>query len=86
MEKKANGLVSLAALLLLAACECGDGAKDAAGSDVSVVEDEALAGSAADFVAKAGDRVFYEYDQSKLSQEAEATLSRQADWLKENVG
>ncbi|MDR3187436.1 MAG: OmpA family protein [Holosporaceae bacterium] len=84
MEKKANSLVSLAALALLAACECGDSARDAAGTDVAVLEDEALAGSAADFIAKAGDRVFYEYDKSNISPEAEATLSRQADWLKQH--
>ncbi|MDR1375294.1 MAG: OmpA family protein [Holosporaceae bacterium] len=82
MEKKANSLVSLAVLTLLTACECG--MQDADGGDVAVVEDEALAGSAADFIAKAGDRVFYEYDKSSVSQEAEATLSRQAEWLKQN--
>ena len=38
-------------------------------------------GSPADFEATAGDRVFYGFDQSTLTSEARATLSRQAAWL-----
>jgi peptidoglycan-associated lipoprotein len=82
MEKRAKGLVSLAALVLLAACECGSGEKK---GKVAVVEDENLRGSGADFIANAGDRVFYAYDKSNLTPEAEATLQRQAEWLKSHV-
>ncbi|MDR2766097.1 MAG: OmpA family protein [Holosporaceae bacterium] len=78
MEKKAKRLVSLAVLVLLVACECDDKAK----GSVAVVEDEGLSGSAADFIANAGDRVFYAFDKSNLAPEAEATLTRQVEWLK----
>lgn len=77
MEKKAKSLIAIASLALLAACECGtDG-------DV-VVEDDALRGSAADFIANAGDRVYFGFDKSNISPEAEATLLRQAEWLKKH--
>ena len=73
MEKKAKSLIAIASLALLAACECGTD------SNV-VVEDEALRGSAADFIANAGDRVYFAFDKSNVSPEAEATLLRQAEW------
>lgn len=77
MEKKAKSLIAIASLALLAACECGTD------SNV-VVEDEALRGSAADFIANAGDRVYFAFDKSNVSPEAEATLLRQAEWLKQH--
>ena len=77
MEKKAKSLIAIASLALLAACECGTD------SDV-VVEDDALRGSAADFIANAGDRVYFGFDKSNISSEAEATLLRQAEWLKKH--
>jgi peptidoglycan-associated lipoprotein len=38
-------------------------------------------GSQEDLVANVGDRVFYELNQSTLSDEAQATLTKQANWL-----
>jgi peptidoglycan-associated lipoprotein len=67
---------------LLAACECDNNKVDVKG--VEVVEDDALRGTAADFIANAGDRVFFAFDKSGLSPEAEATLARQAEWLKKH--
>lgn len=82
MEKIAKGLISLACLMCLAACESS---KDAnVGGDGVIVEDEELRGAAADFIANAGDRAFFAYDSSSVSQESEATLSRQAEWLKKH--
>ena len=76
MEKK--GFISLAALAFLAACECCSDEPQI----VEVVQDDSLSSATADFVANAGDRVFYDFDKSSLSEESKATLSRQADWLK----
>jgi peptidoglycan-associated lipoprotein len=49
--------------------------------------DQAAAGAAAtpgsqqDFVVNVGDRVFFETDSSELTQQARATLDKQAQWL-----
>ena len=44
---------------------------------------QALPGSEQDFAVNAGDRVFYLEDQSALTGEAQKTLRRQAEWLKQ---
>lgn len=36
----------------------------------------------ADFERNVGDRVYFDYDKSTLRHDAQATLHRQADWLK----
>jgi len=41
----------------------------------------AAPGSEADLVANVGDRVFFEFNKSNLSPDAEATVKRQAAWL-----
>jgi peptidoglycan-associated lipoprotein len=41
----------------------------------------ATPGSAQDFQVNVGDRVFFESDQTSLTQQAMATLDRQAQWL-----
>ena len=41
----------------------------------------AVPGSQQDFVVNVGDRVFFDTDSSDLSQQARATLDRQAEWL-----
>jgi peptidoglycan-associated lipoprotein len=41
----------------------------------------AAPGSEQDLVANVGDRVFYDFNQSTLSSDADATLGRQAAWL-----
>lgn len=84
MKKRAKDLVSVICLALLAACECQEECKISEG--VSVTEDEALRGTAADFIANAGDRIFFDFDKSSISPEGEATLSRQADWLNGHTG
>lgn len=77
MRKKS--LLSLAALAFLAACECGS---EKAITDVSVVEDNSLSAMTADFIANAGDRVYFDFDKSSLTDESKATLTRQIEWLK----
>ena len=41
-----------------------------------------IAGLEEDFVQNAGDRVFFAFDHSDITPEAQAILQRQADWLK----
>ena len=80
MKKKS--LVSLVALALLAACECDSEEVQTVDESMQVTEDTSLSAMSADFIANAGDRAYFAFDKSALSQESIATLSRQAEWLK----
>lgn len=87
----------LAAAVLLAACAEDDktgGGASGSGNTVNAVNKPAVAaaptqsvasrpapGSKEEFVAEVGDRVFFGFDQSDLSPDAQATLDRQAAWL-----
>jgi peptidoglycan-associated lipoprotein len=46
-----------------------------------VVVEPSTGGTAEDFIATAGDRVFFDIDKWILKPESQATLSRQAEWL-----
>ncbi|WP_340149275.1 peptidoglycan-associated lipoprotein Pal [uncultured Sneathiella sp.] len=88
------------ALLLVAACETaptetGDSSGGGAatqtggsGSTTTVVTESTTTtvqpGSQEDLVLNVGDRVFFGFDEYSLSNEAQATLQRQAAWLKAN--
>jgi peptidoglycan-associated lipoprotein len=54
----------------------------APGAPGSISRSELGPGSQQDFAATAGDRVFFDYDQSDLSPEGRLTLEKQAQWLK----
>lgn len=89
----------MAALLLVAACETtpdgasgsasGTGGKYGAGAGRAGIESgelknpNAKPGSVEDFVDNVGDRVWFDFDSSDLSDEGRATLDKQAEWLKE---
>jgi peptidoglycan-associated lipoprotein len=45
----------------------------------------AAPGSAQDFANNVGDRVFFDSDSSELTETAQATLDRQADWLRRHA-
>ena len=66
----------LAAALTISACanQAANNANGAAGA-------AGTPGSQQDFVVNVGDRVFFESDQTDLSQVARATLDKQAQWL-----
>jgi len=86
-QSKAVNFIALAGLAFLAACECGSDADKKVletTEGVEVIEDNSLRGTAADFIANAGDRVFFSFDKSNISPEAEATLLRQVEWLKQH--
>ena len=77
-------LGALAAVALLAACSSTPPATTAAstGTGTTTTAPSGPApGSEEDLVANVGDRVFYAFNQSSLSDEAKATLDRQAAWL-----
>ncbi len=80
---KLQALAVVSALFLLAACDSsssGDGANGGAGSGVA----GGYGTGNGEIAPNVGDRVFFALDSSVLSSEAQATLSRQADWLKGN--
>jgi peptidoglycan-associated lipoprotein len=76
MNFKALG--AFAGLALLAACSSTPTANTsgAMGNGGSVAP-----GSEQDLVANVGDRVFFDFNKSTLSSDADATLGRQAAWL-----
>ncbi|HEY2539142.1 MAG TPA: peptidoglycan-associated lipoprotein Pal [Stellaceae bacterium] len=79
-----------ATLLLLAACSSapstpaagppGAGGPGGPGGPGGVVG-AAVPGSQQDLAQTAGDRVFFAFDRSDISPEAQQTLQRQAEWL-----
>jgi len=69
-----------AAVLMIAACSSKT--DDAGATDTGASTSTIVPGSQQDLVANVGDRVFFELDQSSLSDEARATLQRQAEWAK----
>jgi peptidoglycan-associated lipoprotein len=87
----------IAAVMFLAACaqDAKDGGDNAGSGKVQPVNQPQTAsapsasvaarpapGSKEEFVAEVGDRVFFGFDKSDLSSDAQATLDRQAAWLK----
>ena len=85
-------MVKLAALVVagLALTACAKNADDASlangglgagGSAVSGAGGAGTPGSVQDFAVNVGDRVFFDSDQTDLSQTAQATLDKQARWL-----
>lgn len=82
MKLRTFGL--LAGLALLSACAdnnpASTGAATGAGAQ-GATAGGVIPGSEQDLVANVGDRVFFAFDQSNLSPEAQATLDRQAGWM-----
>ncbi len=73
-----NKLIALSALaVLMTACSDNDGV------DVNV---NAAPGTAGDFKANHKDRVFFNFNEAKLSKDAKAILDDQATWLKTYSG
>lgn len=80
-------VLALIIALALGACSKKNAANleaglGAGGSGLSGSEAQ-VPGSAADFSTNVGDRVFFAVDQTALSEEARATLSKQAQWLQQ---
>jgi peptidoglycan-associated lipoprotein len=69
----AKFVAAVLATLALAGC--------AKQTDQSALASAATPGSQQDFVVNVGDRVFFDTDSSELSDQARATLDKQAQWL-----
>jgi peptidoglycan-associated lipoprotein len=76
-------LGALAAVAMLSACANNTPTTTAAttGSGATAATSGPAPGSEEDLVANAGDRVFYAFNQSNLSSDAQGTLDRQAAWM-----
>jgi peptidoglycan-associated lipoprotein len=70
---------ALAAVALLSACASTK--TTTAGTGATAATSGPAPGSEQDLVTNVGDRVFFAFDVSDLSSEADATLDRQAAWL-----
>jgi peptidoglycan-associated lipoprotein len=77
MNMKLIGAVMAIALL----AGCASNTASTAGTGGGAVSNGPVPGSQEDLVANVGDRVFFAFDKSTLSSDAQATLGRQAAWL-----
>ena len=73
MLRSAKFAAAVLATLAIAGC--------AKQTDQSALAGAAIPGSQQDFVVNVGDRVFFETDSSELTDQARATLDKQAQWL-----
>ncbi|MGH7069776.1 MAG: peptidoglycan-associated lipoprotein Pal [Acetobacteraceae bacterium] len=71
---------AMAAVALLAACATTP-KPTTTGAGATAATAGPAPGSQQDLVQNVGDRVFFAFDRSNLSSEADATLTRQAAWL-----
>ncbi len=76
---------ALAAAAVLAACSSPPPATTGAvtGGGTTAATAGPAPGSQEDFVSKAGDRIFYAFNESSLSDEARATLDKQVGFLQQ---
>ncbi len=78
---KFKALGAFAGLALLAACSTTPTASNTNTGAGMASNTGAAPGSEQDLVANVGDRVFFEFNKSTLSSDADSTLGRQASWL-----
>jgi len=76
----------LAATTLLTGCfECEPETEATTSGQGGLVDGSVIGaptpGTAADFVANVGDRVFFDFDKSTIRTDGQETLKKQADWL-----
>jgi peptidoglycan-associated lipoprotein len=81
---KITTIAALAAVSLLAACASKPPANNGMSTGNTMTQSNQgsiVPGSQEDLVANVGDRVFFALNTSTLSDEAQATLTKQANWL-----
>lgn len=85
MNLLVKSIAVLSAVFLLSACDTNpSGTATDNGAGMNNFSNNGSMGSL-DAEGKVGDRVFFELDSSQLDNEAQATLSKQAEWLKSNA-
>ena len=75
-------IVTAAVAAILAACSSNPEPPPGPGGPGGISSSRFGPGSQQDLAATAGDRVFFAYDSSDISSEAQQILGRQAQWLK----
>lgn len=70
----------LSALLLIGACS-SDPDTTAETSPTAVASGDITPGSSQDWVVNVGDRVFFDFNKSNLTDKSQATLDKQAEWM-----
>jgi peptidoglycan-associated lipoprotein len=78
---KFKALGALAGLALLAACSSTPSGNTMGGGNTMTTASGPTPGSEQDLVANVGDRVFYGFNSSALSSDADGTLGRQSAWM-----
>ena len=80
-----KSLAVLSAVMLLTACETAPNAKSSHAGDggMGVTGNGPHDGSQEDLAQNVGDRVFFETAESTLSSDAQQTLQKQSEWLKQ---
>jgi len=76
-------LAVASALFLLAACDTTPNKNGGANGNGSTATGNASPGTQEDLAQNVGDRVFFEYNSSELTADAQHTLDRQVAWLKQ---
>ncbi len=74
-------LGAFAAVSLLAACAHQEPTATTSGTGAAAATSGVVPGSEEDLVANVGDRVFFAFNKSDLSPEADGTLDKQSAWL-----
>jgi peptidoglycan-associated lipoprotein len=72
----------IGALVLFAACSSAPETPPGGPGTAGIGSRSVLPGSQQDLAATAGDRIFFAFDRSDITPEAQQTLARQADWLR----
>jgi peptidoglycan-associated lipoprotein len=83
MKLSTKLLAVMSAVFLLTACETGPQGAGGAGGTGGTAGANATPGSQDELAANVGDRVFFAFDSSVLSSDAQGTLEKQAAWLKQ---
>jgi peptidoglycan-associated lipoprotein len=81
MNLVTKSFAALAAVVFLAGCDANSGFGSMSGSGGT--GGPVRPGSQEDLVQNVGDRVFFEYDSAAIDSESQATLEKQAAWLKQ---
>ena len=81
MKKSVRFKFAAALCCVLALAACSKKSTPDLEANAGMGAGQAMPGSEQDFAVNAGDRIYFEEDQSTLTAEAQETLKRQAAWL-----